>query len=37
MIHDDFELLIYLLIATPILYLMCKLVHYIFEGGEDNE
>lgn len=37
MIHNDFELLVYLLIASPILYLQCKLVHYIFKGGEEIE
>lgn len=37
MIHNDFELLVYLLIASPLLYLECKLVHYYFKGDKENE
>ena len=36
MIHNDFELLVYLLIASPLLYLECKLVHY-FKGDKEDE
>ena len=37
MIHNDFELLVYLLIASPLLYLECKLVHYYFKGDKEIE